>query len=140
MRVSEDSDYQNENEAQIKPIRQLYAALLLRAITDINAGTPPTTPVSKGSRKYVRKDDNNDISFIGSAYETAMMWVFNEKDYNNPPNVLFSTCCEVLSIDPVLIQKHCALLVLQNKTPDNRDKTVTRGELHVDTRVFKLLI
>lgn len=136
MRVSQDSDYeQEENNFHIKPLRQLYAALLLRAIHDIQF--PPKVR-GKQTRPYMRKDDPNAIYFVGSFYETAMMWVFNEKDYKNKPAVSFSTCCDAMNIEPVKVQKYIAAIIMANKNPAARDKT-SAGETSIDSSLFRLL-
>lgn len=130
-----DSDYEGDGQTRaIIPLKQLYAAILLRAIYDIEfpPPPPPLSPTRQNRKKY------NRVVLPLCVRSTAMAWIFNEKDMKDKPIVSFSRCCEVLDVEPVEIQKYCARIVLRNKTPRNGDKTIAGGELHVDTRVFKL--
>jgi hypothetical protein len=131
-----DADNVDNNGMANGHTRQLYAAIILRAITDIQF---PPDPKFSEMQKKKRKYKIITPPFNVSNFAAAMMWVFNEKDYSVPPTVPFSYCCEVLEIDPITIQKYCAKLILQNKTPHTGDKASTGGELLVDTRVFRLI-
>ncbi len=133
-----DPDDIDNNGMRNGHTKQLYAAIINRAITDIIFPPTPEYPEYPEAIKKKRKYKITVLPFNMSHYAAAMMWVFNEKDYSSPPIVSFSYCCEALDIDPILIQKHIARAILKNKNPHTGDKTSTGGNL-IDSRLFRLL-
>lgn len=137
--------YASDGSPVPKQYRDFYAAIILRALSDILETGDYSMPYYWYTRKSGVKQSFGEHSNSIKPRMSALVWIFHSETLNERPSYTLKDCCEVVGIEEVEIQRHAAKLVLWQKlnlvrgdSPNVADN-IGRDKIHIDHRVFRKL-
>lgn len=138
--------YSSEGSPVPKQYRDLYAAIILRALTDILDTGRLTLPYFWFKRRGTANKSNiDDRSNTTTPRASAIAWIFHSDTFSERPSFTLEQCCEVVGVEPVEVQRHAAKLIqwqklgLANGDSPNVADNIGIDKIYIDTRAFRRL-